>query len=248
MSQTTELLNTLKKYLKVKGMSYRQLSEKMGLSETSIKRLFSQESFSLKRVEAVCKILGLDLFDLALMAKKERSHEEGRLTIEQERELAADPKLINFFYLLVIGVPLSKIIKKFEIPEDMVTRLLLKLDQIELIELYTNHKFRLRVTKNVFWQKYGPLWKRYEKQIRDDFLNFSFDTPDCCLEFSPGQLSNSSIDTIQKKIDDLIRLFNELAEMDNNVPVENRSSTALHIVFRPWVFSFLSEGDKEYSS
>ena len=83
-------------------MSYRQLAEEMGLSETSIKRLFSQESFSLKRVEAVCKILELDMFDLALMAKKRQDQNEVKLTIEQENELAADPKLMTLFYFLLI--------------------------------------------------------------------------------------------------------------------------------------------------
>ncbi len=248
MSQTTELLTTLKKYLKAKGMSYRQLAEEMGLSETSVKRLFSQESFSLKRIETVCKILDLDLFELAIMAKKERNQEEGRLSIEQERELAADPKLTNFFCLLVIGTPLPRVVKKYNIPEDVLTQMLLKLDRIGVIELHTNNKFRMLVTKNIFWNKNGPLWKLYEKEIREDFVNQAQNTSSSCLEFCPGQLSNSSIIMIQKKIADMIRLFNELAEMDNSLPIKDRKSTALHIVFRPWVFSLLMEGDEEYSS
>ncbi len=248
MSQTTELLTTIKKYLKAKGMSYRQLAEEMGLSETSVKRLFSQESFSLKRIEAICKILDLDLFELAIMAKKDRNQEKGRLSIEQERELAANPKLTNFFCLLVIGMPLSRIVEKYDIPDDVLNRMLLKLDKIGVIELHTKNRFRMLVTKNVFWNEQGPLWKLYQKEIRKDFLNQILDSPNSVIEFCPGQLSNTSIGKIQKKIADLVRLFNELAEMDNSLPIQSRESTALYVMFQPWVFSLLMDGNHEYSS
>ena len=49
MSQTSSLIETLKKYLKARGITYRMLAEEMGLSEASVKRLFSKHGFSLQR-------------------------------------------------------------------------------------------------------------------------------------------------------------------------------------------------------
>ncbi len=241
MSQTSELLQTLKKCLKAKGMSYQQLAEDMGLSETSIKRLFSQESFSLKRIAAVCKILDLDLFYFAFMAKREHDQGEEKLTIHQESELVSDAKLLTFFYFLLLGWDPPMIIEKYDISDDDVMKYLIKLDRLGLIELHPGNRIRLLVTKNVFWRKYGPIWKRYEKKIREDFFNFSFDSPNSCLEFNPGQLSSASIRLMLKKIEALVKQFNDLAEMDKNLPIKSQYGAALHIGFRPWIFSLFAD-------
>jgi hypothetical protein len=44
----------------------------MELSEAGVKRLFSKHTFSLSRLEDVCRIPGIDFYDLVLM-DKERS-------------------------------------------------------------------------------------------------------------------------------------------------------------------------------
>ena len=69
MTQTAELLNTLKKCLKAKGLNYRDLARRSNLSEASIKRLFSEQSFSLRRLEEVCRFLDMSIYDLARMTR-----------------------------------------------------------------------------------------------------------------------------------------------------------------------------------
>ena len=64
MSQTRPLINTLKQELRKRRITYKQVSEVLELSETSVKRLFSEEAFSIKRLEKVCELLHLDLSDL----------------------------------------------------------------------------------------------------------------------------------------------------------------------------------------
>ena len=54
MSQTRPLIDTLKQELRKQRITYKQVSEALGLSETSVKRLFSEEAFSIKRLEKVC--------------------------------------------------------------------------------------------------------------------------------------------------------------------------------------------------
>ena len=50
MSQTAQLLSALKKFLKAKGITYQLLADRLDLSEASVKRLFSDESFSIRRI------------------------------------------------------------------------------------------------------------------------------------------------------------------------------------------------------
>ena len=51
MSQTRPLIDTLKQELRKQRITYKDVSVALGLSETSVKRLFSEEAFSIKRLE-----------------------------------------------------------------------------------------------------------------------------------------------------------------------------------------------------
>ncbi|MDO9263399.1 MAG: helix-turn-helix transcriptional regulator [Desulfosalsimonadaceae bacterium] len=245
MNQTVEILEALKKYLKAKGMTYRQLAAEMGMSETSVKRLFSQQTVSLKRLEEVCGILDLELYDLALMARQQSRNAANVLSLNQEKALADDPKLMALFYFLINGWSMAHIVVEYTITEEEITRLLIRLDRLGLIELHPNNRVRLLVTKNIFWRKNGPLWTLHFKTILADFMNHPFDLPNDRLLFSPGVLSEASLKTILKKIDSLFRQFNELAEMDAALPLKGRYSAGLFIEFRPWVFSMLADLRKQ---
>ena len=48
------LISTLKRVLKTRGVTYADLAERIALSEASVKRLFSQGTFTLERLEQVC--------------------------------------------------------------------------------------------------------------------------------------------------------------------------------------------------
>lgn len=50
MVQTSELIKPLKQALKAHGNTYAAGSRELGLSEASVKRLFWQTNFSLKRL------------------------------------------------------------------------------------------------------------------------------------------------------------------------------------------------------
>jgi len=239
------MLEALKKYLKAKGMTYHQLATLMGLSETSIKCLFSQQNLSLKRLEEICKILDLELYDLALMARQQSRNAANVLSMDQEKALADDPKLMALFYFLINGWSVAHIVAEYDIAEEESTRLLVRLDRLGLLELHPNNRVRLRVNKNIFWRKNGPLWSLYFKTILEDFMNHAFDLPNDRLLFSPGVLSESSLKAILKKIDRLFRQFNDLAEMDAALPLKGRYSAGLFIEFRPWVFSMLTDLRKQ---
>ena len=69
MSQTSDLLAALKKCLRAKGLTYRDVAQALQLSEASIKRLFSEQTFSLSRLEDVCRFLDMSIYDLARLAR-----------------------------------------------------------------------------------------------------------------------------------------------------------------------------------
>lgn len=240
MSQTTQLLSTLKKCLKAKGITYRQLAEKIGLSEASIKRLFSEQTFSLNRLEEICNVMDLNFYDLAKISA-DALDVPSMLTVDQEWVLSENPKLLVFFYLLLNGREPVSIVKDYDISEKESLQFLLKLDKIKLIELYPDNKVRLLTQKNITWRKNGPMRAIYEKKITEEFLSSPFDLADERLGFENGKLSDGSIAVMLSKIERLFKEYNELTEIDKTLPQGKSRNTGLMIAFRPWVFSILDE-------
>ena len=97
------------------------------------------------------------------------------------------------------------------------------------------------ISKNEFWQTNGPLWQAYRNVFTNDFMNSSFGLPNERLVFSPGQFSEASLKIIRKKIDNLVKEYNRLAEMDAALPLKGRHSSGLLIGFRSWVFTRIAD-------
>jgi transcriptional regulator with XRE-family HTH domain len=241
MNRTADLIKTLKKYLKAKGITYKQLADEMELSEASIKRLFSKQTFSLSRLEAVCRILDIDFYDLALMDKERNRKTLKKLTIEQEQILINDEKLLIFLYFLINGWTVALIIEEYDYSEVEAIQMLSKLEKMGVLELYPNNHARMLISKNEFWQTNGPLWQAYRNIFANDFMESAFGLPNERLVFTPGQFSEASLKIIRKKIDNLIKEYNRLAEMDAALPLKGRHSTGLFIGFRSWVFTRIAD-------
>lgn len=237
MNQTAALLLTLKKYLKAQGITYKHLADGMGLSEASIKRMFSKQIFSLARLEKVCRIIDIDFYDLVIMDRERHFNSDAMLTIEQEQILANDEKLLIFLIFLVNGWEVPLIIQDYDYSESEAIQMLGKLEEIGILEHHPNYHIRLLISKNVFWQSNGPIWQVYHKIIEKDFLDSPFGFPNERYLFSSGQLSEASFKIICKKIDNLIKEYNQLAEMDSARPLKNRRSAAIFIGFRSWVLN-----------
>ena len=240
MQQTKILLKTIKKILKNKNLTYKDLSEKMNLSESSIKRLFSKNALSLERLEEICDIIDIDFYELIIIAHKDSQNSAKMLSLEQERILAQNYKLLIFLYFIVHGWSLSYIIEEYDISESEAIKMLLELDKLGIIELHSENRFRLLISKNILWHQKGPIWNEYLEMVTNDFIDHNFDQSDERLIFNTGQFSSESLAIIERKLDAFIDAFNELASKDALLPIKNRFSTGLFIAFRPWVFSLIS--------
>ena len=71
MSGTTRIISTLKKQLRRSGVTYRELAIHLGLSESTIKQMFSSGNVSLKRLEAICDILKIEMGELIALSQRD---------------------------------------------------------------------------------------------------------------------------------------------------------------------------------
>ena len=174
MNDVKKILQTLRKVLKSKGIVYRQLARDLELSETSIKRIFSQGNISLERLEAICQLLDISVFDLIKHSESEAERDITMLTLEQEKFLADHPKQFLFYYLLRNGWSKEDIQTEFHVSAIDTARYLLLFDELELIHLYPGDEVKIFGKGPIIWRKNGPVWKAFEKQIKQEFLSNPF--------------------------------------------------------------------------
>ena len=236
MNQTKQLVAAIKRSLKIRGLTYRDVANYLDLSEASVKRLFSTGSFSLQRLEAICNLLDIDFYELVRMTSMATVKKPQRLTVAQEQALADSPSLFAYFYLLLNGWTHQGICKEHGLSEVASIRRLAALDRLRLIELLPGNRVRLLTDHIILWRRDGPVKRRYEKEIRQDFMNSAFTGDDESLHFEAVELSEYSIKVLQRKISALIRDISELTDLDTTLPPDERRWMGVVFGYRPWIF------------
>jgi transcriptional regulator with XRE-family HTH domain len=237
VSESAQIVDALKRHLKGRGITYRDLAKRVGLSEASVKRVFAEETFTLQRLEKMCSAIGIAVAELVKSGSNVNEPRSQYLAIEQEELLAGDPRLLACFYLLLNGHDTAEIIQRMDLNERGVRALLVKLDDVRLIELLPKLKTRLRVGPVVTWRMDGPVHRLYERQVKAEFLQSEFQSALETLHFRSAELSEASAQILLRKLNQLAQEFADYAALDVNLPASEKQSVALLLAFRPWVFS-----------
>ncbi len=240
MTGVAEITEALKRCLKARGMTYAALAAALKLSEASVKRLFSSGSFTLKRVEHICRVLDLDFFELARLARGEATTATN-LSSTQEQALAANPRLLLVFHLLLGDWTSADIVNDYSISRAECVRLMAELDRLELIELGPANAVRLRTARQVSWNPDGPIHRAYRAKVLVEFLAARFDRSGELLHFEAKELSAASREVMRRKLQRIQQEFRELAEIDSGLKPAERESVGLVTGLRPYVLSVFTQ-------
>ena len=145
---TAQLIDSLKRVLKSRHITYAALAQRIGMSEASVKRLFSQRTFTLNRLEQVLNALELDFFELAKLARGAGDAPQ-EMSEQQESSLASEPRLMGVFYLLFNDWQPAQLLARYELTDAELTKVLMKLDRLRLIELLPGNKVKLKVGRHL---------------------------------------------------------------------------------------------------
>ena len=235
MAQTREIIKTLKKALKAQGKTYAHVAIELGLTEASVKRLFSQQSFSLKRMDQVCQMLDMEITDLVQLMNEQQQHLQ-QLTIEQEKEITADVTLTLVAVCVLNRWTMNDILSYYRISESECVRHLAKLDRLKLIELLPKNRIRLLVAPNFGWRENGPIQLFFQKKISQEFFNTRFSHDDECLIVLNGMFSSQSNAELQRKLKRLAREFDLLNNDDAALDLRQRNGATLVLAMRGWQY------------
>ncbi|OUR72172.1 hypothetical protein A9Q78_07645 [Methylophaga sp. 41_12_T18] len=233
MSQTKNLIKSLKKMLRARDVTYSDIAKQLELSETSIKRMFSQSSFSLDRLNTICEMIEIDFVDL-LRVFDDEQEKITHLSSAQEQELVSDIKFLIVALSVQNRWTFEEIITHYDISESECIRYLIKLDRLGIIQLLPNNKIRRMVAQDFQWLSGGPIESFFEQDIQTEFLHAKFIGTGEQRVYLSASLSNKSIDIFNKKLDILINEFSDMQNDDSKLPISSRQGVGLLLAFRPW--------------
>ncbi len=240
MSASAALIDTLKRELRALGVTYAAVAKTLEMSEASVKRMFSHKDLSLKRLDRVLELAGLELADLARSLER-RERLVSRLTPEAERAIVADKKLMLVALRTLSQWPLERIIRTYTLSEPECIRLFARLDRLGIIRLLPGNRYRLLLARTFSWLPDGPIQQFFKAQAQNEYFRARFDGPDELMLFVTGRLSKSSREAMLVR---LRRVANEFADAhsdDMRRPFEECTGMNMLLAIRPWELSLFSE-------
>lgn len=240
MARSQQIIDTLKQELKVQGINYRDLALKLSLSESTIKHMFSTKNFSLKRLDKICDVLGMELTDLVEQFEA-RTPKLEQLTLENEKGLISDIPLLIVAYCVTNNWSVDDILRNYTISEVECIRCLAQLDRMKMIELLPENRVRLIVSANFQWHRNGPIENFFKREAQKHFFTGSFDNQDSVHMVKLGDLSDKSIQQIIERLKSAGELYQELNKEDRKQSFDKRHGTSMVLAIRKWQFQAFRE-------
>ena len=213
------------------GITYRDAAKALDLSEVSIKRIFSEKNCSLIRLEKLCDLAETDFSELLEIAES-KQQQLTELTIEQEKLLVSDTRLLVVAVCIINYWSFDEILSKYQFTAAELTGAFTALDKLGIIELLPGNRYRLKVSRRFSWQVRGPIQNFFVESVLQAYLHSDVQDKGNHFHFTWGMLSKESVEELKRKIHRLIDEYMNIVGQDVRIPVENKLTSSLLIMFR----------------
>lgn len=235
MSSPEIVVQVLRARLRAARITYKELARRIGMSESSMKRVFGQKDMSLGRLALICKAADLAM-DEVLREAADRSPRVDTLTLAQERSLVADPRLLLTAICCLGQWTLAQIVETYDLTEAECIRLLVKLDRLGLIRLRPDNSYRLQVALSFHWRADGPAQQYLRSHVVPDYFAGRFGGAGEVVMCQPARLSEASAREMVQRVRQLGAELARLQTQDARLPAAQRDGYTLMVGLRSWEF------------
>lgn len=233
MSSPDLILDALRAQLRAAGITYKALAERIGVSESSVKRMFGQKDMALSRLAQICQATGIALDDVLRGALETRVALDA-LSLPQEKSLVANPRLLLMAICCLGHWSIEQVIETYRLSEAQCIGLLAELDRLGLIELKPLNRYQLRVSNAFRWLPDGPVQQFFREHVVGDYFAGRFDGAGEALLCLPARLSPASAQEVSNRIGQLAAELARLHRNDRRLPEDERDGYTLLLGFRSW--------------
>jgi hypothetical protein len=240
MARSAALVDTLKRELKARSITYAAVARALRMSEASVKRMFARREFTLSRLDCICDLAAIEFSELVRLSAP---HEAviSQLSREQEQELVANPKLMLVALCTLNHWTYAQILERYALSPAECVRLLARLDRLKFIELLPGNRIRLLVSRAFSWIPDGPIQRLFKEQFQADFFRSRFDKDTELLILANGALSRPSVGALLARLRKAAAEFSALRSDDAALPATERTPITLLVAARPWAAAFLQK-------
>ncbi len=240
MTSSARIIDTLKRELKVRGITYRALAARLGLSESAVKHMFSTGNFSLRRLDEICAVLELDFGDLVDISETQEQKIE-QLSAQQELEIMSDMRLLLVAYCLLNYWSFDEIVARYDITPEQGLKYLRRLDRMKFIELQPGDRVRLLLANNFSWRKNGAIEKFFRSRVQKEFFSHDFQDDESVRIVKNGMLTRNSVLRLIEKLKATGDLFDDTTWEERKLPAPERHGTTMVLAIRHWFFEGFRE-------
>jgi transcriptional regulator with XRE-family HTH domain len=233
MEDVAALLGHVKRELRARRLTYRHVATRLGLSEASVKRLFSNGQITLPRLAEVAALMDLTLSELMQGVPGDAPLVD-RLSLEQEAELVSDHKLLLVAVCALNHWTLQDIVQVYALRESECVLRLTRLDRLGLVDLLPGNRVRLKVARTFSWLPGGPIQRFFREHGQGPFLDAPFAGAGEAHVFVHGMLTRAAAGELQKQIYRLRQQFEALHQESLSQPRSRRHGTGLLMAAREW--------------
>ncbi|MET3137736.1 transcriptional regulator with XRE-family HTH domain [Undibacterium sp. GrIS 1.2] len=233
MLKASLLIDSLKRELKARSITYADLASRIDMSEASVKRMFAQKNFTLQRLDEILQATEISLRDLALASNEEPLISE--LTFDQEKEIISDPKKFIVAVSALNLLTVEQMTRIYDMSEIEVVKHLLRLDKIGFLELLPNNRVKLLVARTFRWIPNGPIQSNFRDQAYAEYLESNFDGEHEIMRLVNVMLSKQSVAALLNRLKQVAREFSEQHQEDAKLPFEEKHRISFMLAARPWL-------------
>jgi transcriptional regulator with XRE-family HTH domain len=236
MSTTQDLVNILKAELRAAGVTYADLADALGMSESSVKRVFAKADMPLSRIDEMLRVLKMDFAELASKVADAQPLSR-QLTVEQEAAVVADRRLLLLAICCLSQWTFEAITRDYLFTDAECIRYLTKLDRLGIIELKPLNRYRLKVAKGFRWLPHGPVMTYFREHVAADYLSGGFDGEGETIMLVHGEIAPSMARGLVERLQRVGQDFAQAHVAELRMPDEERTPYTLLVGMRTWLFA-----------
>ncbi len=235
MSTTRDLVDALKSELRAAGVTYGDLADALGMSESSVKRVFAKSDMPLSRIDEMLRVLKMDFSELARKVADAQplAHE---LTPEQEAAVVADRRLLLVAICCLSQWSFEELTREYLFTDAECIGYLTRLDRLGIIELRPLNRYRLKVAKGFRWLPHGPVMRYFREHVVGDYLSGGFDGVGETIMLVHGEITTGLATTLVERLQRVGQDFARAHVAEQKLPDEQRTPYTLLVGMRSWLF------------
>jgi DNA-binding Xre family transcriptional regulator len=229
----------LKALLRQRRTTYGQVAAELGLSEASIKRLFTREDGPVGRLARISELLGLTFQDLVNYAHQSRA-KINHLSPEQEAFFAEHLDHFDFFSELVVRRrTVDELRAAHGLSAGSTRRYLAALARIGILELRRGDRIKLLLEEPVGFSKNGRfrgrLLERFSKRVMSEVKQPSAGSRPPVVLTREWSFGPDTLAALTKRMEELWHEFDLVAAHEGRVLPRARlqSAAALFALIEP---------------